>query len=497
MNYRFEDGTESMYDRSYRQERTLTLILLAALRRISPELDLIVNHHFASGLFCKPIRNLERGVENVDVDLRRLEQEIQAIVQSGRVIEPCNRSRDEVYRLLEREHWSSTMRLFNHRPFDTIKMWRLGETEAWFYADVDVGISNYANVRLMPFGDGFVALLNVPKEKPFAPSRQLFEALQLAELWGVRARVYDLGTLQEEIENDPIGLILTSEALHNLYLTDIARMVAAGLPERRIVLIAGPSSSGKTTFSRRLQMILRAMAMPSIPIPLDDYFVDREFCPLDEQGKYDFEHIDCIHHDRLNSDMERLLQGEEVCLPKFDFIEGKSLNRPNATKLGRSTILILEGIHALNPSLLSEIDTKSELKIFVSALTNLNIDRHSRIPTSDMRLLRRLVRDHRTRGHSPTSTLSLWDNVRRGENKWIFPYQQQADVFFNSALVYEIAALKADAERLLLSETYTGSAREHYERLMAMLDWVKPVHSKYIPYNSVIREFIGGSVWEV
>ncbi|MCX7836307.1 MAG: nucleoside kinase [bacterium] len=493
----YDSDSFSIFNRQYQRERTLTLILLAALRRIAPDYDLIVNHHFASGLFCTPIRNIEHGVERVQVDLARLEKEVRALTTAGIAIEPVTRTRTQVFELLERERWSSTLRLLSKRNFQTIQLWRLEKTEAWFYDKVDIAIGSYEQVTLKPFANGFVALLNVPPDAPFQPSQKLFEALQMAEVWGVRARVYDLGTLQEEIEKDPVGLILTSEAMHNLYLSDIARMVAAGLPERRIILIAGPSSSGKTTFSRRLQIILRAMAIPSVPIPLDDYFVDRQFCPKDEHGKYDFEHFDCIHRTRLNADVQRLLRGEAVHLPKFDFIQGKSLVRDYPTQINQHTVLILEGIHALNPDLLTEIDTKNVLKIFVSALTNLNIDRHSRIPTSDMRLLRRLVRDHRTRGHSPNSTLSLWDSVRRGENRWIFPFQQEADVFFNSALVYEIAALKSDAERLLYSEHHTGNAFEHYERLIAMLDWVKPVHSKYIPYDSVIREFIGGSVWEV
>ena len=291
-------------------------------------------------------------------------------------------------------------------------------------------------------------------------------------------------------------MILVGEALQEERISKIADQITAS-GNVRFVMIAGPSSSGKTTFSHRLSIQLAAHGMRPHPIAVDNYFVNREDTPLDEFGKRNFECLEAVDVAKFNEDMNALLRGERVELPRFNFVEGRREYRGDFLQMGQEDILVIEGIHCLNDALSHTLPRESKFKIYISALTQLNVDEHNRIPTTDGRLIRRLVRDSRTRGSSAKDTIAMWGSVRRGEEENIFPYQEEADVMFNSALLYELAALKVYAEPLLFQ--ITEDEPEYYEakRLLKFLDYFLAIPSEDIPNNSILREFIGGSCFDV
>ncbi|MEJ2758778.1 MAG: nucleoside kinase, partial [Anaerolineales bacterium] len=284
-----------------------------------------------------------------------------------------------------------------------------------------------------------------------------------------------------------------SEALHDLHISRMADQIAQKKGEVRVILIAGPSSSGKTTSSKRLSIQLLAHGLQPFPLELDNYFVDRDDTPLDENGHFDFEHIDALNRNRLNSDIRRLIAGDKVQLPKFDFVSGSS-TPGDVVQLRKDQIIILEGIHGLNPALLQEIPSSNTFRIYISALTQLNLDHQNRVSTTDTRLLRRIVRDARTRGYTPQETIRRWESVRLGEKRYIFPFQENADVMFNSALVYELAALKPLVEPLLRQVPFGTPEHIEVKRLLALLEWFLPIDAESIPDNSILREFIGNSI---
>ena len=291
-------------------------------------------------------------------------------------------------------------------------------------------------------------------------------------------------------------MVLVQEALQEMRIGEIANQIAnrSGV---KFVMIAGPSSSGKTTFSHRLSVQLRTHGLKPHPIAVDDYFVNREDTPLDENGDYNFECLEAIDVKLFNEDMCKLLAGEEVELPTFNFKTGRREYKGNVKKLGPDDILVIEGIHALNDRMSASLPMESKFKIYISALTTLNIDEHNRIPTTDGRLLRRMVRDFRTRGASAQRTISMWPSVRRGEMENIFPYQESADAMFNSTLIYELAALKASAEPLLYSVKPEDPEYFEAKRLLKFLEYFLSMDISNLPNNSIVREFVGGSCFNV
>lgn len=297
-------------------------------------------------------------------------------------------------------------------------------------------------------------------------------------------------------QDDMREIVLVQEAFQERKIGEIAKQIA-DRPGVKFVLIAGPSSSGKTTFSHRLSIQLRVNGLHPHPISVDNYFVDREKTPKDEDGNYNFECIEAIDVEKFNEDMSNLLAGEEVYLPVFDFKTGKRNFETKPKKLGENDILVIEGIHCLNPKLTEQLCDDRKFRIYISALTQLNIDEHNRIPTTDGRLIRRIVRDARTRGTSAKDTIARWPSVRRGEEQNIFPFQEEADVMFNSALVYELACLKVYAEPLLFGIDKSEPEYQEAKRLLKFLDYFVPVPSEGVPFNSLLREFIGGSCFNV
>jgi uridine kinase len=351
---------------------------------------------------------------------------------------------------------------------------------------------------LTPTGEGFT--LRFPRRHaptillPMPEYPMLLTTFRQYGDWLQRLGISSVGALDDAIQNNRIQeLILVSEALHEQRVTEIARQIAGSSDQVRVVLIAGPSSSGKTTFSRRLSIQLLAYGIAPYPIEMDNYFVDRDKTPLDENGEPDFESIGTLDTKRLASDLEGLIAGQQVQLPHYNFIPGQS-EPGDVVQLKSGEIIILEGIHGLNPELIPEISQEKTFRVYVSALTQLNLDRHNRVSTTDTRLIRRIARDARERGYTARSTIQRWESVRRGEKRYIFPYQENADVFFNSALAYELSALKPIVEPLLRQVPYGTPEHIEAKRLLAFLEWFLPTDSSLIPDNSILREFIGNSI---
>ena len=331
----------------------------------------------------------------------------------------------------------------------------------------------------------------------FAPPAKLFNVLKETTMWSEMLDMHTVGALNEHIAKGSIGeMMLVHEALQEQKITDIVKMIESR-PGIKFVMIAGPSSSGKTTFSHRLSIQLMARGFKPHPIAVDDYFVEREQTPVDENGDYDFEALEAVDVELFNSHMTQLLAGEEVSMPTFNFKMGRKEYNGKTLKLGEDDILVIEGIHCLNDKLSYSLPVESKFKIYISALTQLNVDEHNRVASTDGRLIRRMVRDYRTRGASAKKTLSMWESVRRGEEKNIFPYQEQADVMFNSSLAYEISVLKPYVEPLLFS--IGENEPEYYEakRLLKFLDYFLTCQTEYIPNNSILREFVGGGCFKV
>lgn len=348
---------------------------------------------------------------------------------------------------------------------------------------------------------GFI--LMYPHEKnplsipPFKDLPKLAKIFKETEDWVKILDVADVGGLNDKLENNEINeLILVSEGLHEKKIASIADKIYENRDKIKLVLISGPSSSGKTTFSKRLSIQLKVLGLKPYAISLDNYFIDRDKTPRDKNGNYDFESIKALDVELFNKQLATLLDGGEVELPIFDFITGKRKEFGYKYKMEGKSILVIEGIHGLNEILTSAISKENKYKIYVSALTQLNIDDHSRIATTDVRILRRIVRDNYTRGRDAETTILSWPSVRQGEEKNIFPYQEEADIMFNSTLAYEISVLKHYAEPLLKSIPESSPAILQSRRLLMLLSYFKCATSDVIPKNSIIREFIGGSCFE-
>ena len=399
------------------------------------------------------------------------------------------------YRMYDKEQ------LVRYRRASRVNIYNLMTFEDYFYGYMAPDTSWLTCFDLRLYEDGFVLLfpsMQEPESLPeFSPSKKIWQVQKDSMEWGARLGIPTVGALNDYIvQNDVKSLIMVQEAFHEKKIAEMAGMIAAS-PEKKIVLIAGPSSSGKTTFSHRLSTQLAVYGLHPHPIAADDYFVAREETPKDEDGKYDFERIEAIDIEQLNEDMTALLRGEMVELPSFNFKTGKREYKGRFKKLEKNDILIIEGIHGLNDKLTYALPRESKFRIYISALTQLNIDEHNRIPTTDGRLLRRIVRDARTRGTSAKATIAMWDSVRRGEENHIFPYQENADVMFNSALIYELAVLKQYAEPLLFSIGPEEDEYEEAKRLLKFLDYFLPIPGDAIPNNSLIREFIGGGCFDL
>lgn len=476
-------------------KRSMCFLLIKAVHDVAGHERIErVRIHFSldKGYYCTvegEVQVDETFLERVSVRMRELSD--QKIPINKRSVHT-----DEAVALFHRHGMFDKERLFEYRRVSKVNIYSMNEFEDYYYGYMvpDAGCLRYFSLHL--YDEGFVIQMPVreaPETVPeFHPSPKLFHVLKESVRWGDCQNIDTVGALNDMVtRGDMREVVLVQEAHQERQIGEIAKHIS----ERgnvKYVLIAGPSSSGKTTFSHRLAIQLRVNGLIPHPIAVDNYFVDREHTPRDKDGNYNFECLEAIDIEKFNTDMQDLTAGKEVRLPVFDFLTGKRKYESKPQKFGPDDILIIEGIHCLNPKLTEAMPDESKFKIYISALTQLNVDEHNRIPSTDGRLIRRLVRDAKTRGSSASRTIAMWPSVRRGEEENIFPYQEQADVMFNSSLLYELAVLKQYVEPLLFNVDKDSEEYPEAKRLLKFFDYFVGIGSEYVPTNSLLREFIGG-----
>lgn len=458
---------------------------------------LSVEFAVGNGLYIDAEGDFERNEEL----LSRVKAKMREYCEARIPIKKRSVNTDEAMELFHRHKMYDKERLFYYRRVSRVNIYSIGGFEDYYYGYMvpDTGYIRYFDLEL--YQGGIMLMLpdsSDPKTvQKFEPKDKLFQVMREADVWGRKLQVPNVGALNQCISSGGMNeLILVQEALMEKKIGDIAEMIASR-PDKKFVMIAGPSSSGKTTFSHRLSIQLRAKGLTPHPIAVDNYFVNRVDSPRDENGNYNYEALECLDIKLFNENMSDLLAGKRVQLPVYNFISGEREYRGDYLQLGAEDILVIEGIHCLNEKLSYSLPRENKFKIYISALTQLNIDEHNRIPTTDGRLIRRMVRDARTRGASAQDTIRMWPSVRKGEKENIFPYQEDADVMFNSALVYELSVLKQYAEPILFSVPRDSAEYVEAKRLLKFLDYFLGVSSEDIPRNSIVREFIGGSCFKV
>lgn len=487
--------------------RSVTLLMQKAVYNLWGEekVSVRVKHSIGQGYYCELWKKedeaepeLRVGVD--DTMVSELKKEMYRLVMADIEIEKRSINTDDAIALFHELGMKDKEKLFRYRRSSRVNIYVLDHYKDYFYGFMvpSTGYLRYYDVT--PYEDGFVLLFpgaDTKKVAPFSPSGKLFYTLKTSREWGKMLEIDTIGALNDAIAAGRMQeIILTQEALFEERIGKLADdIVNSG--DKKFIMIAGPSSSGKTTFSHRLSIQLSAKGLKPHPFPLDDYYVDRAMCPRDENGELDLECLEALDVELFNHDMNELLAGKRVNLPIFNFKTGKREYKDKIMQLGPEDVLVIEGIHGLNDKLSYSLPVESKYKIYISALTQLNIDEHNCLPTTDGRMIRRIVRDARTRNTSAKETIAMWDSVRRGEEKYIFPFQESADTMFNSALIYELAVLKMYAEPLLFAIDKDCPEYLEAKRLLKFLDYFLPMPSDEISQNSIIREFIGGSCFNV
>lgn len=482
-------------------ERTATMMLIKAvydmLEKDQHVEKVKVEFAIGQGFFCSLKGDFKIKQEFVD----RINRRMTEMVEEKIPIEKRSLPLDEAIELFEKQGMKDKVKLFRYRRSSTVNVYSLDGFYDYYYGYMlpDTGYMKYFNV--IAYEDGLMLILPYTKQPDkiefFEPRENLFQTLRESSIWNQYNGIDTVGDLNEWVCHGNLAeLILVQEAEQERKIGEIAKDIVnrGGV---KFVMIAGPSSSGKTTFSHRLSIQLRTLGMVPHPIALDNYFVNRENTPLDENGNYNFECLEAIDVELFNQNMCELLAGKTVEMPEFNFLTGQREYHGNFLKLGAEDILVIEGIHGLNDKMSYALPNDSKYKIYISALTSLNIDAHNRIPTTDGRLLRRIVRDARTRGASAKKTIAMWPSVRKGEEENIFPYQESADAMFNSVLIYELAVLKQYAEPLLFCIGKEDPEYFEAKRLLKFLEYFLGIDSTNLPQNSICREFIGGSCFNV
>lgn len=481
--------------------RSLVMLMLKAIYHVvgdNRNIDRVCVHFAVSGGYYCTMQGKTELTQNF---LDEVKAYMEWLVKEGKPIKKASKATYEACRMFGQYRMFDKEELFRYRRASKVNIYNLENFEDYFYGYMlpDTSYLKWFDLRM--FEDGFILqfpLRMEPEKMPeFIPQLKIFHVQKESMEWGKKLGIPTVGSLNSYIVNHRSkDLIMIQEAYHEKKIAEMAAQIASS-PEKKIVLIAGPSSSGKTTFSHRLSTQLSVYGLKPHPVAADDYFVEREKTPRDADGKLNFECLGAIDIEQLNRDMLDLLDGKTVELPTFNFKTGKREYKGRYKTLGKDDILIIEGIHCLNDQLTYRLPRENKFKIYISALTQLNVDEHNRIPTTDGRLLRRLVRDARTRGSDARKTIEMWPSVRRGEEDNIFPYQEEADIMFNSALIYELAVLKQYAEPLLFSIRPEEPAYDEAKRLLKFLDYFLPIPSDDIPNSSLIREFIGGGCFDL
>lgn len=481
--------------------RSLVLLMVAAIEALWQGVQVNVNYAVRDGGFYCELSNREPF--SVD-EIKQLDAKMRELVAADIPITKRTVSLDDARDIFIKRGDTDKVRLLEYRSRDSLTIYSLDGHDDYYFGYMTPSTRYLQLFKLLHFENAFV--LQYPRrESPHILKKldlydKLHTVFEQADDWLSKLDVEDIGRLNHLVRNNDIReMILIAEALHEQNVANIAWQILARYQEgARIILIAGPSSSGKTTFSKRLAIQLLALGLSPYTVEMDNYFVDRSRTPLDENGEYDFESIDALDRALLNEQLLRLMRGEEVQMPKFNFLTG-SPEPGKIAQIDENQIIILEGIHGMNPQLLEQVPSDNIFRIYVSVLSQVNIDSHNRVPTTDVRLLRRIVRDTSGRGYSATDTLTRWQSVRRGEKRNIFPYQENADVMFNSALAYELAALRPVVEPLLLQVEPNTPPHLEANRLLSFLQWVQPLkdeQSAMIPDTSLLREFVGNSILE-
>ena len=489
---------DSIGNKTYK--RSMCLMLVKAVHDIcghEKHCKVRIDFSVSKGFFCTVESEMEINQGFLDVVKQRM---LEMVAEKMPINKESIHIDDAIARFRKYGMYDKE-RLFHYRRVSRVNVYSMNEFEDYFYGYMVPDASYLPYFELYLYDKGFV--LQMPETSnptvvpPFEPQHKLFKVLKESTEWGSMMGIQTVADLNESItKGKMLETILVQEALQEKKIGDIARTIA-DKPDIKFVLIAGPSSSGKTTFSHRLSIQLIAHGLKPHPIAVDNYFVDREKTPLDKDGKYNFECLGAIDIEKFNQDLLDLMDGKLVDLPTFNFKTGKREYKGNKLQLGENDVLVIEGIHCLNDELTPQLPKENKFKIYISALTQLNVDEHNRIPTTDGRLLRRMVRDARTRGTSAKQTIAMWPSVRRGEEENIFPYQEEADVMFNSALIYELAVLKQYAEPVLFGIEKDCEEYIEAKRLLKFLDYFVGIDSKHVPANSLLKEFIGGGCFDI
>ena len=495
---RFETTGDPIGHKTYK--RSMSLMLVKAIYDVA-EVDTIkkvrIHYSVSKGYYC----TIEGNVNLNQEFLARVEARMQEMVSMDMPINKRTIHTSEAIALFGQHGMYDKERLFRYRRVSKVNIYSMNEFEDYYYGYMVPSAGYLKYFKLFLYDEGFV--IQMPEQSapkvvpPFEPQNKLFQVLKESTKWGDMQGIETVGALNDKItKSDVHETVLVQEALQEKKIAEIAAQIAKR-PELKFILIAGPSSSGKTTFSHRLSVQLRANGLVPHPIAVDNYFVEREENPRDETGAYDYECLEAVDVKLFNQQLQDLLAGKEVVIPNFNFVTGHKEYGTKTKKLGPNDVLVIEGIHCLNPKLTEHLPDENKFRIYISALTQLNIDEHNRIPTTDGRLLRRIVRDARTRGASAQKTINMWPSVRRGEERNIFPYQEEADVMFNSALIYELAVLKIYVEPLLFGISPDVPEYQEAKRLLKFLDYFVGIVSENVPTNSLLREFIGGGCFHV
>ena len=475
--------------------RSLSLLLVAACEELFPGMRIFINYGLNFGAFYFEVGNHPPFSQD---ELHRLKTRMQELVADDLPITKERVPLEEASQYFAEKRWRDKLRLLQTRSKDYLVLYTLHQTRDYMQGYMVPSTGYLKWFDLSHYGDGYV--LQYPLRSSYNTLKQPVDYPKLVAVfneyrdWMQALEVYDVGRLNIIHRTDKMReLILVAEALHEQRISQIATLIASIRNRVRLIFISGPSSSGKTTFSKRLAIQLRAIGLRLMTIGLDDFIVNREETPRDAEGDYDYESLYSLDLPLFNQVITGLVAGQSVTLPHYNFYSGKR-EWGKTISVEDDTIFIVEGIHGLNPKLITGIPKEQIFRTYVSALTQLNLDHHNRIPTTDVRLLRRIVRDAAHRGYNAADTILRWPKVRQGEHTWIFPYQENADVLFNSALVYEVAVLKPLAEPLLLQIESGKPAHREAKRLLSFLQWFAPLESDIIPDNSILREFIGGSI---
>lgn len=480
--------------------RSVEFLMLKAFYSVVGRRDIekvSVHCSVSKGYYCQIYGN----VEITEKLLSKVKQEMIKLCNRDILIQKEALPTSKAIQRFSRYGMSDKVHLLKYRRSSSVNVYKLEGFEDYFYGYMaySTGILKYFD--LIKYDEGFVLQMptreNPDKVPEFVPRNKVYSVIKNSKDWAEMIGVSTIGFLNDKITEGKMNdIIMVQEALQEKRIGDIAADIASK-EHVKMIMIAGPSSSGKTSFSKRLSIQLMAQGLKPHAISVDNYCVNREDTPIDEEGKFDYEVLEALDVKFFNQQMTELLEGKEVELPVFDFVAGKRFFNGDYLKLEEDDVLVIEGIHCLNDKMSYSLDDDKKYKIYVSALTPVNVDEHNRLATSDLRLLRRIVRDVRTRGASAERTIEMWKRVRRGEENNIFPYQDTADVVFDTAMVYELSVLKTYAEPALFSVPEGTPEYQEAKRLLKCLDYVLGMPKEAIPQNSLLREFVGGSIFNV